>query len=128
MSVFGVILGVGVGLCIKPFIEKYKKKAKGSNHISGERGLEAWSQSNRLVLVLNKRRRLRLSCVCVFVCMLYIPSTIGCGSQSTPVVCVVYVDASTGVKQGKMSDARTARVIFFMPSFGGAFFFLLMGK
>lgn len=47
VSIFGIIFGIGVGLCMKPCLDKYTNGGKGGTvHTTGDRGLEAWSQSN----------------------------------------------------------------------------------
>ncbi|CAN0053053.1 unnamed protein product [Scytosiphon promiscuus] len=46
LSVFGLILGIGCGICLKPWVDRHNKKIKSSSgSIAGESGLEAWSSS-----------------------------------------------------------------------------------
>ncbi|CAB1118839.1 unnamed protein product [Ectocarpus sp. CCAP 1310/34] len=48
LSIFGVVLGIGIGICIKPCLDRHNKmlnqKSQAST-ISGDRGLEAWSSA-----------------------------------------------------------------------------------
>lgn len=54
LSVFGLILGIGVGICIKPCVDRHNMRIKkSSGAIAGDRGLEAWSSSaNRSVVLV----------------------------------------------------------------------------
>eukprot|EP00903_Cladosiphon_okamuranus_P015188 g14041.t1 len=46
VSVFGLILGIGVGICIKPCVDRHNQKMKASSgSVSGDRGLESWTSS-----------------------------------------------------------------------------------
>lgn len=46
LSIFGLILGIGCGICLKPWVDRHNKKIKSSSgSIAGESGLEAWSSS-----------------------------------------------------------------------------------
>lgn len=48
LSIFGVVLGIGIGICIKPCVDRHNNKLKNQSQastISGDRGLEAWSSA-----------------------------------------------------------------------------------
>lgn len=47
LSIFGLILGIGIGICVKPCVDRINNKSKSSNAraVSGDRGLESWASS-----------------------------------------------------------------------------------